>query len=129
MSAEILHRAAALMRERAAAAASGPWAIDDWKPKGSWPRIMADSGESLTGKDILVAHAYYPGGRGESAEHIASWDPDVALAVADLLDHAAARAESKIEHGGWPEPVWSHERDALAVARAYLGGEATSCPA
>lgn len=42
------------------------------------------------------------------------------LPVADLLDHAAARAESKIEHGGKPDPVWSHERDALAVARAYL---------
>ena len=45
----------------------------------------------------------------------------VALAVADWLEHAAARAECKIEHGGGRDPVWSHERDALAVARVFLG--------
>lgn len=45
---------------------------------------------------------------------------DFHLAVADWLDHAAARAESKIQHGGKEGPVWSHERDALAVAAAYL---------
>ena len=47
-------------------------------------------------------------------------------AVADSLDHAAARAESKIRRGGKPEPVWSHERDALAVAEAYLNSPAPS---
>lgn len=49
---------------------------------------------------------------------------DTFLAVADLLDHAAARAESKIQHGGNVSFVWSHERDALAVANAYLLADA-----
>lgn len=43
------------------------------------------------------------------------------LAVADWLDGMAARAESKIKHGGDSTAVWSHEIHALTVARAYLG--------
>lgn len=41
-------------------------------------------------------------------------------AIATWLDHAAIRAESNIEHGGASRHVWSHQRDALAVADAYL---------
>lgn len=64
------------------------------------------------------------GGTDANREYIASMHPAVALALADLLEHAAARAESKIQHGGDRDAVWSHERDALAVARVYLGEQA-----
>lgn len=56
----------------------------------------------------------------EDAAHVAGWSPVVALAVANLLDNAAARSETKVQHGAVPRHVWSHERDALAVAAAYL---------
>lgn len=46
--------------------------------------------------------------------------PGIGVELADLLDHVAARCESKIGHGGKAEPVWSHERDALALARSIL---------
>lgn len=47
----------------------------------------------------------------EPAEHIASWHPAVALAVADLLEAAAK----------WTEDTRSEDSHALSVARAYLG--------
>ena len=48
----------------------------------------------------------------QDAEHIASWHPAVALAVADMLDDAAAYYE------GWPNFVPDR---VLDVAQAYLG--------
>jgi len=113
VSAELLREAAALMRANAAAAHEGPWTREGIGGRRDAGYVHGERGQRI------VAH-YVPD---RDIEHIASWHPVVALAVADWLDHAAARAESKIEHGGKPEPVWLHERDALAVARAYLGRE------
>lgn len=45
-------------------------------------------------------------------EHIASWHPAVALAVADLLDEEAYGEENG---------HWDASHLAIAVARAYLG--------
>ena len=114
MSAETLREAAALMRERAEAATQAPrWEVEDGG------RIVAsDAGPMLLKPEKRESLGIVRSTA--DAEHIAGMHPGVALAFADLLDHAAARAESKIEHGGKPEPVWSHEADALAVARAYL---------
>jgi len=115
------------MRERAEAATSGPWQVDDWKPKGGWPRIVADSGESLIGGDILVAHAYYPGADGESAEHIASWHPAVALAVVEVLEAAAAEADDLDEFDGFdPLAAIPGYAQTVALALAYLGEEVSS---
>lgn len=87
MSAEILRKAASLMRERAEAATPGPWIPFD-----------AD------------------------ADHIASWHPAVALAVADWLDATA----DDWDRSTAPIPVSDIRLDAraaLAVARAYLGSD------
>lgn len=62
-------------------------------------------------------------------EYLLACQPSVLLAVADALEHAAVRALTKVEHGGRPRPVWSHERDAVAIAvaiaTALLGEEAS----
>lgn len=50
---------------------------------------------------------------------------DMWSAMADWLDHAAARSESKVRHGGNERVVWSQERDAVEVARTYLNEPAT----
>jgi hypothetical protein len=39
-----------------------------------------------------------------------------------ILNHASARAVSKIQTGGVPRAVWSHEKDALVLADAILSG-------
>lgn len=102
MSAEVLRRAAALMRERARAATSGPW---ESIPAGAWTgRVFGDDDEM-----VAKTSTETPDNHG-NAEHIASWHPAVAFAVADLLIEASV---------DWPE-----HPAALAVARAYLGEEA-----
>lgn len=115
MSADLLRRAAKGMRERAeAATVRSPWIRQDYEdhtPCVGTPELLgavADCGEE------------------EDAEHIASWHPAVALAVADWLDaEAAVWTASSMQ----PEPgtvierrEWSSLDQAAAVARAYLGG-------
>lgn len=106
---DLLRRAAALMRERAEAATVGPWWAEGAWFHGDvpWPIV----GHGSTGADV-VAHTARRDG--SDAENIASWDPSVALLVADSVDLAADWTE---EHpGSWPP--WC--KKALAVARAYL---------
>ena len=110
MSADILRRAASLMRERAEAArAATP---DLLRPDGEWiakPHRMRDNCTTIqTRGETFVAHYVIDG----TADHIASWHPAVALAVADLLD-AESDASGGIEHYMQPK--------ILNVARAYLG--------
>ena len=104
MSAEILRRAASLVRERARKAQqSGDG--EPWYP--------ADEMHSLIGG----------GSRNTAdAEHIASWHPAVALAVADWLDAEASNRDAGIGGRGWFSV--GGQTDALAVARAYLGESA-----
>lgn len=105
MSADVLRRASALMRERAEAATDGPW-----------HPYFSEVRES-TGFVVGVVGQTYA-----NAPHIASWHPAVALAVADWLDDVAertrgtsqARLERDAEEREWYMP-------ALTVARAYLG--------
>lgn len=102
MSAETLRRAAALMRGRAEAAAAGPWraipARDGLPAIVAAAAVLADVDESTA-----------------DAEHIASWHPAVALAVADLLDYLAPLAD-----GPWG-PDSTIDR-AVRIAETYLGG-------
>ena len=72
-----LRRAAALMRERAEAATSGPWHVAFID--GRLPCVVAPGG--------LVAESGTPGKA--DMEHAASWHPLVAKAFAVLLDEAA----------------------------------------
>lgn len=101
---DLIREAAALMRERAEAATEGGprWETgpDDMHGPSRLVVYPADS-------DSAVAFAGY-----EDAEHIASWHPTVALAVADWLDDHAS--QSDILRCA-PNPR------AINVARTYLG--------
>jgi hypothetical protein len=105
VSAEKLREAARLMKARAEAATQGPWGKGDPKANdGFWLTVGVWSG------DPDNCHAECD--RRQDAEHIASWDPAVALAVADWLDACALVTEVAPDR---------HKGLALAVARAYLG--------
>jgi hypothetical protein len=93
MSAELLRRAATQMRERAEATSS----VTELSGQ-EWHHV-----ESLMGE----------GKWAEDAEHIASWTPTVALAVADWLDLTATWFDGA--------PTSAEAEAALTVARAYLG--------
>lgn len=99
MSADPLREAAAKMRERAEAATPGPWAY--------YEHSIIRPAELKDGRAPSYSAAYHR----EDAEHIASWHPTVALAVADWLDDEA----EWLEAGSTAE-----DNPALAVARAYL---------
>lgn len=109
MNADTLRRAAKEMREQAEAAvlACGdePWLFDYGYP----------------GYDVRnsVGVKVSENSTEETAEHIASWHPAVALAVADLLDSIASFREHLLVEEGFftpPEPDL-----VVALARAYLG--------
>lgn len=104
MSAELLRRAAAKMRENADAATRGPWSVAHVDGQG----FAVHHGEH----DTVSLYSDRP-----NAEHIASWHPDVALAVADLLDEVVAYADYDDLVGS--ERVTAEA--AVALARAYLG--------
>ena len=113
--AEILRRAAALMRERAQAATEGPsehplpnevtfgYHQDGSRHTATWI-ATTDAGDEI-GED----------GENANADHIASWHPVVALAVADLLDKFAWMGEMDEDLLG---RVGCDE--VIALARAYL---------
>ena len=103
MTAQVLRQAAALMRSRAEAASSGRWSVAHVDGAG----FAVHHGEH----DTIALYASRP-----DAEHIASWHPDVVLEVANWLEAAA----DHFDPGGEFLPVYA---EALAVARAYLGGE------
>lgn len=122
MSAEILRRAAALMRERAKAARMADGAA-------SWAAIPgldpADNGWIVAHEptdadyDTTVARVIYDY-EGYVSRHIASWHPTVALAVADWIEgHASDLASSGGSLSSCDSP--GDVQQALAVARAYLG--------
>lgn len=101
MSAETLRRAAALMRERAEAATPGPWTA---RPTSTTHSITGHGRNVVVTPQTRVSEP--------NTQHIASWHPAVALAVADWLDTEANHIESGYgQRGGQP----------LAVARLYLG--------
>ncbi len=102
MSADLLRRAASLMRERAEAATRGPWVVDGYGKDG-W-QVNGD------GTVFADCHVFQ-----NDADHIASWHPAVALAVADWLEADA----TVIERHGLDVTV----SKAYAVARAYLGSD------
>lgn len=115
---EILREAAALMRQRAEAAT---WARHADEQVPTWTYDGNPSGAVMAGRWCVGQASAYGDGRGDNrlADHIASWHPAVALAVAEVLDTWADLG--LLDSGG----TLPRERDAiLAVARAYLRDEA-----
>jgi hypothetical protein len=104
-----IREAARLMRQRAEAATPGPWGLEGSRsivgPEGMKPK--------LAGHVVCSVGAYDRGVPSEAdAEHIASWHPGVALAVAALLNSLADLYAAGIAE---PQPL------PLAIVRAYLG--------
>lgn len=85
MSADLLRRAAAKVREVAEAATPGPWFVDADDDRGVYtaPRPTA------TSEDVL----YGPYNHAGNDIHAALWHPGVALAIADWLDAEADESE------------------------------------
>jgi hypothetical protein len=89
MSANLLRRAAILVRTRAVRATP-----DAWKVWGM--SVRADAGhDSDVDKALLVAHTHHEAGlRTFNADYIAMMDPRVGAAVADCLARATYSAEA-----------------------------------
>jgi hypothetical protein len=107
---ELIREAAQVMRQRAKAATAGPWeSLDDGDRLVAWK--LDPSGQFDDDFDYVVDE---PISNAANAEHIASWHPGVALAVAALLDSLAdLYAAGFVE----PQPL------PMAIVRAYLGKE------
>lgn len=115
MSADLLRRAATLMRERAEAATftRSPWGVDE---------VGAVWAQEADGQHVPISRQ----STDRDAEHIASWHPAVALAVAKAMDDVAQAWEIS---DGWArdlddDPIRFEDTvdgGWLKVARAYLG--------
>jgi hypothetical protein len=146
-----LRAAAKLMRERAQAATEGPWSVKVLPPPKPSLRVYVSPNE----KHMIVNPGgnVADGGRLPDAEHIASWHPGVALAVADWLelyavwfDGAVIWETPECTHEDAPcgcgpmQPDWYHSEcdgfmgddgcvcfdKGIAVARAYVGTEGST---
>jgi len=119
MSADILRRAAAKLREHATAATPGPWEHVGWIVGAPEPTTFSGCGQVITwaegveagdicapSGDLYPRSGYSPR---EDMAYVALMHPPVALAVADVLEAAAAAPFGTL----WPTGV-------IAVARAIL---------
>lgn len=104
-----LRAAAARMRALAEAATPRPWE--------AWSGASAGGGEYVSSREYTFGIS--PGLSGETgfkiaqrdAQHIAAWNPVVALAVAEWLEATADRVGSH---------SWTGSPSALKVARAFM---------
>ena len=122
MSAELLREAAAKMRERATGA-NDAWGDGRWTTgEVGWSVRQGLTYDVHLGGSLVTA-----AGCEELAEHIASWHPAVALAVADWLEAIANRIDEI--HDSLPFSAQltltslnvTAVEQAVSVARAYLG--------
>ncbi len=125
MSAEVLREAAALMRERAERATTHtPWQLLGPDDDRAEPWTVAST-HPVGDRTYVCQDARHAG------EHIASWHPAVALAVADWLDETARRHDEILDNfveGSRVGAVSAAENvtaytQAVSVARTYLGKE------
>lgn len=115
-AAETLRTAARLMRERASVARAGRWFADG-------PDILAhwQHDDRYIGTCDAVPS---PDGNVLNADHIASWDPTVALAVAAWLEEQAEQLDNPASY--WLSKSYARRNErALAVAHAYLNTQDT----
>jgi hypothetical protein len=144
--ADMLRHAAILMRERAQAATPsanpqpGGWSgfgTGNTATGSNWAAIYGGPAEDgYRVGAVLTTDEFCDACTGPSqadVQHITSWHPAVALAVADWLDHETARLTNLI-------PQWRNQwdndelviaalvdgmfRHPFAIARTYLGVEA-----
>jgi len=117
MSADLLRRAAAKIRETAQAATPGPWVVDhDADAQIAFP------GRQSHKENVLPEVVSYQGIDGgissaSNVDHIALWSPDVAELVARVLDESAGWCEM-YDDPGEAERVLHAE---FALARRILG--------
>ena len=114
--AEVIRRAAALMRERAEAATPGPWlGVTGMFKDGEWPCVITAKGDPKDAETWLMGTGNGGANREADATHAGSWHPLVALAVARWLE--------SLDGIEWKEsgPATEELTHALKIARAYLG--------
>lgn len=113
MSADLLRRAAAKIRETAQGASPGPWSKHE----------AGDGTVSVVGPDVHflaeVGAAVFPSVQ-RDAEHIVLWSPDVAELVALVLEGTAGGLERR----GVTARHTFAEQSALALARRIIGEDA-----
>lgn len=88
MSADLLRRAATKIREEAQAATPGPWeVVIDHHREFECPEVSVWSQheQAYVTEDVHTGNSQFKA----NAEHVATWQPDVAVAVADWLDATA----------------------------------------
>ena len=115
-----LRTAAKWMRKRAEAATPGPWRpVSALYQDDAFSAVLDDRGDVDDPRTWLVGSGLGAVNPAGTVDHIASWHPLVALAVADWLDSVTDRWIGVPAGPSEPEP---EDFDAaLAVARAYLG--------
>jgi hypothetical protein len=113
--AKTIRRAAALMRERAAAAPRSPWWTGEGVGGTGYPKLILNEEGPFAAAEWTMAQSWPPAG-----DYIASWHPLVALTVAAWLESEAGRAERP-----GALKLTSLIPGPLAVARAYLGEAAS----
>lgn len=136
MSAEILCRAAAKIRETAEGAHPGPWLHEpeagDLEILGPKREVLVTAVRPALGWTARGDNLYKgPNGREYTADHIALWSPDVAELVASLLDGAVVRyAHLTTDDVGMraygldPEQAEKALHPEFALARRILGEDA-----
>jgi hypothetical protein len=121
--AEELRTAAKLIRERAEAVSSPDWPGKPWQvtecSEHGCPCIVYQGDYKPFDEPQVPGIQYVADAESPAdAEHIASWHPLVALAVADWLD-----AEYRHSKADYPSDIECVDNLPLMVARAYLGSE------
>ncbi len=127
MSADLLRRAAAVLREHAEAATPGSWEHVDHGKDGSFKGCgqVITWGDGVEGGDVAgpTGDLYPRGGYSplEDMALIALMHPPVALALAELLDLHAASVEARIEaerHVGVAPGTITQADETAAIALA-----------
>ena len=124
MSAELLRKAATILRERAEAATPGPWGCtSERRPryiKTASPIVVdeADWGPDVGDQFQVVTASDSRAWRYADVAYIATMHPGVGLALADWLDLAARHAQLREDDGAPPHAA--HTR-ALTLARLIVG--------
>jgi hypothetical protein len=121
--AETIRRAAVLMRELAGGCEPRRW---HWRALGEkrYPQRVSSDGNVALIAETFISPEHRP----YEAEHIASWSPPIAEAVADLLEEVARQYDAPpcdSPAGACNGCEWREDfTDALRLAQAYLGAEA-----
>lgn len=100
---EIVRRGAKLMKERAEAATKGRWCASPvYSPRATaTSAVYSHAHPAGSGASEVVAPARVGKGglkRGGDAEHIAAFDPDAAIAIADAWGHQADDMGDHLAH-------------------------------